>query len=97
MGDENGTELSGIGGCSETTGLNGDIAEEGFEPESEGGNCWCKITSPVQSSRWIMGTPEHRDCQNKCGYLCANNMKGTKVKNKTYRTNLYSISGIMTE
>jgi len=97
MGDENETELSGMGGCSETTGRNGDIAEEGFEPEGEGGNCWCKITSPVQSSRWVMGTPEHRDCQNKCGYLCANNMKGTKVKNKTYRTNLYSISGIMTE
>ena len=90
-----GTKLTGVGGCDTTTGENGDVSESGFTPGGTGTGCWCKLTSPAQSSRWVYGTT-NANCSTKCGYFCANNMKGTSTKNITYRTNLYEAAGIAT-
>ena len=86
--------VSGTGGCSTTTGSNGDISAAGFSPNGSGTGCWCQITSPTQSNRWVYATT-NSSCSTKCGFYCANNMKGTNVKNITYRTNLYSVSDLL--
>ena len=92
--DPDSTELTGVGGCSTTTAANGAISAPGFEPEDAGTQCWCKITDPVESTKWVAATA-NTNCSTKCGYYCANNMKGTKAKNITYRTNLYTTAGIL--
>jgi len=94
MNDADQTELSGVGRCSTTTGANGAISAIDFEPNGNGTQCWCKITDPVEATRWVAATA-NTSCSEKCGYYCANNMKGSKAKNITYRTNLYSAAGIL--
>ncbi|MBO7656670.1 MAG: InlB B-repeat-containing protein, partial [Alphaproteobacteria bacterium] len=86
--------VSGTGGCSTTTGSNGDISAAGFSPNGSGTGCWCQITSPTQSNRWVYATT-NSSCSTKCGFYCANTMKGTSAKNITYRTNLYSVSDLL--
>ena len=89
-----GTSLTGNGRCSTTTATIGDIGNADFVPNGTGNGCWCQITSPVQSSRWVYAT-QHTSCGTKCGYLCANNMNGTAAKNINYRTSLYTAAGIL--
>ena len=88
-----GTTVSGVGACDATTAENGDISADGFSPSGTGSGCWCKINSPAQGARYVYGTT-NSSCSTKCGYFCANNMKGTSAKNITYRTNLYTTAGI---
>ncbi|MDE5615920.1 MAG: hypothetical protein K2I81_03760, partial [Alphaproteobacteria bacterium] len=92
----NGTKLTGIAACSATTGANGDISAAGFAPESAGTGCWCKLSTPAAGSKWVYATA-NAACTDKCGFYCANNMKGTSAKNITWRTNLYQSAGITVE
>ncbi len=89
-----GTAVTGNAKCSATTGTNGDISAAGFTPEGTGTGCWCQIATPAKGSKWVFGTT-NASCVDKCGYYCANNMKGTAAKNITYRTNLYNTAGIL--
>ena len=89
-----GVVVEGTGACSATTASNGDISQDGFVPEGSGSGCWCKITSPSNGEKYVFGTT-NSSCSTKCGYFCANNMKGTSAKNITYRSNLYMTAGLL--
>lgn len=91
-----GTAVAGSAMCSTTTAANGDISASSFSPEGAGTGCWCQLTSPAQGTKWVYATA-NASCTAKCGYYCANNMKGTSAKNITYRTNLYTVAGIKTQ
>ena len=90
---DDGTVVSGEWGCSATTSSNGAYGADGFEPEGSGVGCWCKMTEPAQGAKWVYAS-NHDYCTDKCSYLCANNLKGSKAKNITYRTNFYQSAGI---
>ncbi len=89
-----GTVVSGNGACDATTASNGDISATGFSPSGSGTGCWCRIENPAEGARWVYATTVSQ-CSTKCGYMCANNMKGSSSKNITYRSNLYSTAGLL--
>ena len=98
MGD--GTTLTGIGACDSTvtSGAMGDIASTNFTPDGSGSSCWCKITSPNQTSKWVLATANAgTSCSTKCSFQCTGGFTGTKAKHITFRTNLYNLSGISTQ
>ena len=101
-----GVELSGIGRCDSNAPSSttmGTIADADFTPSGTGGAaCWCKMTSPNQTSKWILGTAnignDAAKCASKCGYYCTAGFTGTKATTHVnFRTNMYNLSGISTQ
>ena len=91
-----GVTLAGVGACDATEVASRTIADANFVPGGTGTQCWCQITSPVQSTRWV--TPNKASsaalCAQKCGYFCASNVGGSSNNNVNFKTKLYSVSNI---
>lgn len=97
-----GTELTGVGACDSRVPSDtnmGAVADAGFVPDgtADAKACWCKMTSPNQSSKWVLATNNANSCATKCSYFCSSGFTGTKTKNVTFRTNIYNVSGISTQ
>ncbi len=88
--------LSGVSVCDTTEVASRTIADAGFTPNGSGKQCWCQITSPVQSARWV--TPNKAGnattCAQNCGFYCASNVGGTSSNHQNFKRNLYSVSNI---
>ena len=71
------TPISGIGICSSTDG--GSMGATATELSTSGDNkyCWCKMTSPAVSSRWVFaysGTSAD-GCARMCAHYCADRVQ----------------------
>lgn len=94
--------LTGIGRCGDKSGANYAIAESGWEPPvprigagfGNGDHCWCKITSPVNQTRWVSSSKLsgiQASCSTFCGWFCADAMNVFEE----FRKNMYTAAGIL--
>ena len=69
------TPISGIGICSGTSGTStGQTATKLKTSSSDAKFCWCKMTSPAVSSRWVYAHtlgPSVSQCYERCAQMCA--------------------------
>ena len=85
------TPISGIGACSSTSGRTiGQTATE-ITTASSGSNknCWCKMTSPAVSSRWVYYAQfaSTDSCLWGCAQGCADYLK----EYASFRTGLFGL------
>ena len=86
--------LSGISACTEEQGDNFEVDEtKNFAAGGSGTSCWCKMTSPATSG-WTYITGLGTTCNNKCAYICAQNI-GSNRNAPTTRTNMFSSAGVL--
>ena len=71
------TPISGIGICSSTSGSSvGQTATE-LSTSDDNKHCWCKMTSPAVSSRWVFSYSDTSAvfCAQSCAKFCAINVR----------------------
>ena len=86
--------LSGISACTADAGSRFNVDEtKNFAAGGSGSQCWCKMTSPATSG-WVYITSLGSTCNNKCAYICAQNI-GSNRNAPTTRTNMFSSAGVL--
>ena len=86
--------LSGISACTANAGNKFEVDEtKNFAAGGSGTSCWCKMTSPATSG-WTYITGLGTTCNNKCAYICAQNI-GSNRNAPTTRTNMFSSAGVL--
>ncbi len=88
-----GTPVSGVGVCSNTKGTTIGTAQTSITTALGTGSnnihCWCKMTSPAVSSRWIYGGSSDLSSDH-CGYICAANCATYLQSQSAFRRAMFS-------
>ncbi|MCQ2581457.1 MAG: hypothetical protein MJ170_00550 [Alphaproteobacteria bacterium] len=84
-----GDKVTGIASCNSTPGSTmGETTTEEFSQSSEGGYCWCKITSPA-ASRWVF----YDSFDDSCAYLCVSGCFGAVRSSSDFRSSIFGSVG----
>ncbi len=85
------TPISGIGACSSTSGRTIGQTATAITTTSSGSNlyCWCKMTSPAVSSRWVYYA--QFASTDSCAWGCAQGCADYLEEYASFRTGLFGL------